>query len=173
MAATAAWYEDNGAATGSPAKGTTRAAAPNGDFKSVDDISTPRANARIIAGQNSFHKYRFVRFTGTFNEVSAGKFAHTAGAVGTGLDIVNKVTSTYATPSRAALSGSTNINAITPIASGQDVLFATSGPEAASPSANLTAAGYSQYIVTQLQTQASAAAGDIGDKTMTFQWNEN
>ena len=173
MAATAAWYEDNGAATGSPAKGTTRAAAPNGDFKSVDDIATPRASARIIAGQNSYHKYRFVRFTGTFNEVSAGKFAHTAGALGTGLTIVDKITSTYATPATSALSGSTDITAITAINSGQSVNFSTTGPEGAAPTSNLTAAGYSQYIVTQLQTLATAAAGDIGDKTMTFQWNEN
>lgn len=173
MAATAAWYEDNGAATGSPAKGTTRGAAPNGDFKSVDDVATPRSSARIIAGQNSYHKYRFVRFTGTFNEVSAGKFAHTAGSLGTGLTIVDKVTSTYATPSRAALSGSTDISAVTAINSGQSVSFSTVGPEGASPTSNLTAAGYSQYIVTQLQTLATAAAGDIGDQTMTFQWNEN
>ncbi len=173
MAATAAWYEDNGAATGSPAKGTTRGAAPGGDFKSVDDVATPRASARIIAGQNSFHKYRFVRFTGTFNEISAGKFAHTAGALGTGLTIVDKITSTYATPARGALSGSTDISAVTAINSGQAVLFSTVGPEGASPTANLTAAGYSQYIVTQLQTLAAAAAGDIGNKTMTFQWNEN
>ncbi len=173
MAATAAWYEDNGAATGSPAKGTTRAAAPGGDFKSVDDISTPRASARIIAGQNSYHKYRFVRFTGTFNEVSAGKFAHTAGTLGTDLSIVDRITSTYATPARTALASSTNITAVTAIASGQDVSFSTVGPEGASPTTNLTAAGYTQYIVTQLQTLATAAAGDIGDKTMTFQWNEN
>lgn len=173
MAATAAWYEDNGAATGSPARGTSRAVAPNGDFKSVDDISTPRASARIIAGQNSYHKYRFVRFTGTFNEVSAGKFAHTAGVLGTGLTIVDKVTSAYVAPATSALSGSTDITAVTAINSGQTVLFSTTGPEGASPAANLTTAGYSQYIVTQLQTLATAAAGDIGDKTMTFQWNEN
>lgn len=173
MAATAAWYEDNGAATGSPAKGTTRAAAATGDFKSVDDSTTPRASARIIAGQNSYHKYRFVRFTGTFNEISAGKFAHTAGTLGTGLTIVDKITSTYATPATSALSGSTDISSVTAINSGQSVNFSTVGPEGASPAANLTAAGYSQYIVTQLQTLATAAAGDIGDKTMTFQWNEN
>lgn len=173
MAATAQWYEDNGAATGSPAKGATRTIAPNGDFKSVDDVATARASARIIAGTNSFEKYRFVRFTGTFNEVSAGKFAHTAGALGTGLTVVNKVTSTYATPSRAAMSGSTNITGITAINSGQNVLFSTVGPEGASPTAAINAAGYSQFIATQLQTTASAAAGDIGDKTMTFQWNEN
>lgn len=173
MAATAQWYEDNGTATGSPAKGATRTIAPNGDFKSVDDVATARASARIIAGTNSFEKYRFVRFTGTFNEVSAGKFAHTAGVLGTGLTVVDKITSTYATPAVAALSGSTDISAVTAINSGQSVSFSTVGPEGASPTSNLTAAGYSQYIVTQLQTLATAAAGDIGDKTMTFQWNEN
>lgn len=173
MAATAVWQEDNGAATGSPAKGTTRANAPQGDFKSVDDITTPRADATIIAGQNSYHKYQFVKFTGTYNELSAGKFAHTDGSLGTGLTIVDKITSTYATPATSALSGSTDITASEDINDGQDVLFSTVGPEGGSPSATLTAAGYSQYIVTQLQTSAAAAAGDIGEQTLTFQWNEN
>ena len=130
MASTAAWYEDNGAATGSPAQGATRGAAPNGDFKSVDDVATPRASARIIAGQHSYHKYRFVRFTGTFNEISAGKFAHTAGALGAGLTIVGKVSSTYATPARSVLDGTTDISAVTAIDSGFTVLFSTTGPQA-------------------------------------------
>ena len=172
MAATAVWQEDNGAATGSPAKGATRNNANQVDWKSVDDINTPRANAPIIAGQNSFHKYQFVRFTGTFNQISAGRFAHTAGALGTGVTLVDKITSTYATPSRAALSGSTNITSTTAINSGQAVNFSTTGPEGtAAPT--LTAAGYSQYCVTQVQTTAAAAAGDVGNQTLTFQWNEN
>lgn len=173
MAATAAWYEDNGAATGSPAKGATRATASNVDWKSVDDISTPRASATIIAGQNSYHKYQFVRFTGTFNQISAGKFAHTAGTLPANVTLVDKVTSTYATPATSALSGSTDISAVTAINSGQNVNFSTVGPEGASPTSSISAAGYSQYIVTQLQTQAAAAAGDIGNQTLTFQWNEN
>ena len=173
MAATAVWQEDNGAATGSPAKGATRANAANVDWKSVDDIATPRASATIVAGQNSYHKYQFVKFTGTFNQISAGKFAHTAGALGTGLTLVDKITSTYATPATSALSGSTDITAVTAINSGQDVLFSTVGPEGGSPSATLSAAGYSQYIATQLQTSSATAAGDIGNQTLTFQWNEN
>lgn len=172
MAATAQWFEDNGAATGTPAKGTTRAAAPNCDWKSVDDIATSRKNATIIAGQNSYHKYQFVKFTGTYNSISAGKFAHTTGSVGTGLTIVDKVTSTYATPARTALADSTDITTTTPINNGQAVMFATTGPEGTA-SNSLTAEGYSQYIVTQLQTQATAAAGDIGEQELTFQWNEN
>lgn len=172
MAATAEWFEDNGAATGTPAKGATRTAAPGGDWKSVDNTTTTRQNARIIAGQNSFCKYRFVKFGGTFNQISNGRFAHTAGTLGVGLTIVGKVTSTYQTPARTALAGSTNMSAITPINSGQAVQFSTTGPEGTAAS-SLTAAGYSQYLVTQLQTQAAATAGDIGDQTFTLQWNEN
>lgn len=173
MAATAVWQEDNGAATGSPAKGTTRADAGQCDWKSVDDISTPRASATIIAGQNSMHKYQFVKFTGTFNSISAGKFAHTAGTIPANVSLVDKITSTYAAPATSALSGSTDITGNTAIGSGQSVNFSTVGPEGASPTASITAAGYSQYIVTQLQTQSSAVAGDIGAQTLTFQWNEN
>lgn len=173
MSATAAWYEDNGAASGTPAKGSSRATANQVDWKSVDDIATSRNSAPIIAGDNSYHKYQFVRFTGTFTQISQGKFAHTAGTLGTGLTLVGKVTSTYATPSTAALGSATNISSVTSIGSGASVNFSTTGPEAASPSSTLTAAGYTQYMVTQLQTSSSAAAGLIGDQTLTFQWNEN
>lgn len=172
MAATTAWYEDNGTQTGSPLKGTTRATASQVDWKSVDDIATARASATIFAGNNSMPKYQSVRFTGTFNQISAGKFAHTAGTLGTGLTLVDKITSTYATPSTAALSGSTDITAVTAIASGQTVLFNTE-PQTASPTATLVVAGYTQFIVTQLQTTGSAVSGDIGNQTLTFQWNEN
>lgn len=172
MTATAAWYEDNGTATGSPAKGTSRGAASQVDWKSVDDIATARASATIIAGQNSYPKYQFVQFGGSFTQISAGKFAHTAGTLGTGLALYGKVTSTYATPATSALSGATDISGITAIGSGATVQFSTTGPENASPSSTLTAAGYTQYMVTQLQTQATAAPGAIGNQTLTFQWNE-
>ena len=173
MAATVQWREDNGTATGSPPRGTTRGNASNMNWKSVDDTSTAYTSATIIAGQNSYQKYNYLQFGGTFNQISAGKFAHTAGSIGTGITLVSKITSTYATPSTSAMTGSTDITSTTPINSGASVNFATSGPESASPSATLGASGYSQYIVTQLQTQVSAAAGDIGSQTLTFQWNEN
>lgn len=173
MAATAAWYEDNGTATGTPAQGATRTATSNVDWKSVDDTTTSRATATIIAGQNSYAKYQFIQFTGTFNSISAGLFAHTSGTIGTGVTLKDLITSTYTTPSTTALSGSTDITADTAIASGQSVNFSTVGPQGASPTATLTAAGYTQYLATQIQTTAAAAAGDIGSQTLTFQWNEN
>lgn len=173
MAATAQWQEDNGAATGSPAKGTSRGNASNVNWKSVDDTSTAYTSATIIAGDNSYIKYNFVKFTGTFNNITTGLFAHTAGSLGTGITLKSKVTSTYATPTTSALSGATDISTAIAIGSGASVNFSTVGPEGGSPTSTLSAAGYTQFIATQLQTTSSAAAGDIGSQTLTFQWNEN
>lgn len=172
MAATAQWYEDNGQATGSPRKGSTRSLSSRGDFKSVDDTSTPYGNARIIAGQNSFHKYRFVKFSGSFNQLSNAKFAHTSGSLTSGVNIVGKVTSQYDTPSRSDLGGATDISSVTNIDSGMPVLFSAVGPEG-SASQTLSAPGYSQYCVTQLKTSSSAQPGDISEQIFTLQWDEN
>lgn len=172
MTAIAQWYEDNGQPTGVPARGTTRNVAARSDFKSVDDSTTDYRSARIIAGQNSYHKYKFVRFTGSFNEISAGKFAHTSGALGTGVTLVAKATSTYQAPTTQPLSAAQNISTVTSANAGFSVQFSVTGPEGVS-SPTLTAPGYSQYIAMQLQTTAAAAAGDIGNKITTLQWNEN
>lgn len=175
MAATFEYNEDNGAQTGSPLKGTTRnTAVTQVNWKNVDDVSTAYTASPITAGNNSFTKYQFGKFTGTFNQISAGLWAHTAGTLGTGLTLKGIVTSTYATPSattNAALT--TNMTTAIAIGSGAAVSFATSGPENASPTSTLSAAGYSQYLATQLQTTTSAAAGDIGSITLTLQYNEN
>lgn len=175
MAATFEYNEDNGAATGSPAKGTTRATAVTQvNWKSVDDVATAYTSSTIIAGANSMTKYQFGKFTGTFNQISTGKWSHTAGTLGTGLTLKGVVTSTYATPSTTTNAALTQtMTGITAIASGQTVLFSTTGPEGASPTASITAAGYSQYLATQLQTTSSAAAGDIGAITLTLRYDEN
>ena len=168
------FQEDNGAATGSPSRGTSRAVATQVNWKSVDDIATDYTTAPVTAGQNSFTKYQFGRFTGTFNQVSVGLWAHTAGTLPAGVTLKGVVTSTYATPSittNAALVN--NMSAPIAIASGQAVLFHTTGPEGASPSSPLVAAGYTQYLATQIQTTGSAPAGDIGVQTLTLRYNEN
>lgn len=168
------FQEDNGAATGSPAKGTTRAAATQVNWKNVDDIATAYTASPITAGQNSFTKYQFGRFTGTFNQISAGLLAHTAGTPPSGVIIKGTVSSTYATPSTVANAALTTVMT-SPIAitSGLPVLFSTVGPEGASPTATLAAAGFSQYFPTQIQTTGAAPAGDIGAQTITLRYNEN
>ena len=171
MAATTTWFEQNGTASGSPAHGT-ESTISSCDWKSVDDSTTSRASAPVLAGSNSFHKYIYLKFTGTFNQISAVKFAHTAGTLGTGISLKSKVTSTYATPATTALASSTDITSTTAIGSGASVLLSTTGPNG-STSASQTTTCYTQYIVTQVQTTTAANAGDSGTVTLTVQYNEN
>ena len=171
MAATTTWYEQNGSATGSPAHGT-ESTISSCDWKSVDDSTTSRASAPVLAGSNSYNKYIYLKFTGTFNQISAVKFAHTAGTLGTGISLKSKITSTYATPATTALASSTDITSTTAIGSGASVLLSTTGPNG-STSASQTTTCYTQYIVTQVQTTTAANAGDSGTVTLTVQYNEN
>lgn len=175
MAATFEFNQDTGAATGSPSKGTTRVAAvTNVNWKNSDTQGDTYSSYPIQAGNNSYTIYQFGKFTGTFNQVLAGLFAHTATAFGTGLTLKGTVTSTYATPATSANAAlTTDMTSAIAIGSGLTVLFHTTGPEAAGASATLSAAGYSQYLATQLQTSGSAAAGDTAQVTLTLQYNEN
>lgn len=175
MAATFEFNEDNGAQTGSPLKGTTRnTAVTQVNWKNIDDVATAYSSSPITAGNNSYTKYQFGKFTGTFNQISSGLFAHTAGTLGTGLTLKSVVTSTYATPSTTANAAlTTDSTTAIAIGSGAAVLFSTTGPEAGSPTSTLAAAGFSQYFPTQLQTTGSAAAGDTATVTLTLQYNEN
>lgn len=172
MAATTNWYEQNGTATGSPAQGT-ESSISSCDWKSVDDSTTSRASAPVLAGANSYTKYIYLKFSGTFNQVSAVKFAHTAGTLGTGISLKGKITSTYETPSTSSMAGSTDITSTTTIGSGASVLLSTTGPNGTSTSSSQTTTCYTQYIVTQVQTTSSASAGDSGTVTLTVQYNEN
>lgn len=172
MAATTTWYEQNGTATGSPAGGTPTVVTTC-DWKSVDDATTTRAAAPVAAGENSYNKYNYVYFSGAFNEISDVKFAHTAGTLGTGISLKGKISSTYTTPATTAMTGATDITSTTPISSGMSVDLSTSGPNGTSHAASQTTACYTQYIITQVQTTASAAAGDSGTATLTVQYNEN
>ena len=172
MAATTNWYEQNGSATGSPAHGT-ESSISSCDWKSADDTTTSRASAPVLAGANSYSKYIYLKFSGTFNQISAVKFAHTSGTLGSGISLKGKITSTYETPSTSALGSATDITSTTAIGSGASVLLSTTGPNGANPSSAQTTTCYTQYIVTQAQVAASASAGDSGSATLTIQYNEN
>lgn len=182
MSATFNWCEDNGALTSS--HGTTQSGfgadthfPTDVNWKNVDDNTvnsgTAYSASPITYGNNSFTKYQYGKFTGTFNSVFSGLFAHTLTAFGTGLTLKGTVTSTYAAPSattNAALT--TDMTSAISIASGLAVQFSTTGPYTGA-GASITAAGYSQYLATQLQTTTSAAAGDTAQVTLTLQYNEN
>ena len=185
MAATFNFCEDNSTQTGSPLHGTTRSGfntdthyATDVNWKNADDCTansgTAYNAAPVIAGNNSYTKYQYGKFTGTFTQIASGLFAHTAGTLGTGLTLKGTVSSTYATPATSANSSlTTDMTTAISIGSGLAVNFATSGPENASPTSTLSAAGYTQYLATQMQTTSGAAAGDSATVTLTLQYAEN
>jgi hypothetical protein len=185
MAATFDWQEDTGTQTGSPTKGTTRTTGVTDvNWKNSGVQGTAYSAAPITAGNNSFEKWQFGKFTtGTFNQILAGLFAHTATAFGSNLTLKGTPACTgdgdrllYTTPSattNAALT--TNMTSAISIASGVAVFFGPTGPEATGKAAsqNTGADQFTNYLTTQLQTAVGAAAGDTATVTLTLQYNEN
>lgn len=183
MAATAAWYADHGTQTGSPTKGTSRDAASDVNWKNSDVQSDAYSSYPISNGSNSYEIWLSCQFSsGTFNQVSAGLFAHTATAFGTGLTLKGTPACTgdgdrllYTTPSTSANANlSTNMTSAISIGSGVAVFFGATGPEATgkASSADGSADKYTNFLTTQLQT-SGAAAGDTAQVTLTLQYNEN
>lgn len=183
MAATFEFEEDNGTAAGSPAKGTTRTAArTESNWKNIDDSTTAYTANPITAGTNSYQKPQFGHFSGTFNQILNGLFAHTATAFGTGLTLkgVPLVSSDgtrwlYTTPATSADANlTTDMSSAIAIGSGVAVWFGATGPEATGKAASMTTNPcYSTFLTTQLQTSGSAAAGDTASVTLTLQYDEN
>lgn len=183
MAATFAWDEDYGTATGSPAHGTSTATGvTNVNWKNSGVPSDVYSSYPITAGNNSYEKWQFGHFSGTFNQISAGLFAHTAGTLGTGLTLKGTPACTgdgdrllYTTPSASANANlTTNMTSAIAIGSGVAVFFGATGPYATGKAATMTTNPcYTNYLTTQLQTTGSAAAGDTATVTLTLQYNEN
>lgn len=182
MAATFAWDRDHGAATGSPAKGTTRSAGVTDvNWKNSDTEATAYSAAPISDGSNSFENWMFGHFSGSYNQISAGLFAHTATAFGTGLTLKGTPACTgdgdrllYTTPSASTNANLTaNMTSAIAIGSGVAVFFGATGPEATGKASSMTTNPcYTNYLTTQLQT-SGAGAGDTATVTLTLQYNEN
>jgi len=177
MSAVFEWNEDGGASTGSPAKGTTRTTAvTQANFKNIDDVATAYTSAPISAGTNSYPKFQFGKFSGSWNTLSSCKWSpHTAGTLATDCTLVGKVTSTYATPATTALSGTTDFSSIVAVGSGASVNFHGTGPEGASPTSTASGGGtyYTQFLVSQLQVGVSTPPGDIATITHSLQYIES
>lgn len=182
MPATFAFDRDHGAATGSPAKGTTRSAGVTDvNWKNSDVEATAYSAAPITDGSNSYENWLFGHFSGSYNEISAGLFAHTATAFGTGLTLKGPPACTgdgdrllYTTPATTTNANlTTNMTSAIAIGSGVAVCFSATGPEATGKAASTTAnPAYTNYLTTQLQT-SGAASGDTATVTLTLQYNEN
>lgn len=183
MAATFEFNRDTGTQTGSPTKGTTRTTAvTDTNWKNTDTYGTAYSAAPITAGNNSYEIWNFGKFSGTFNQILSGLFAHTATAFGTGLTLMGTPACTgdgdrllYTTPSASTNANLTvDMTSAVAIGSGVAVFFGATGPEATGKASSMTTNPcYTNYLTTQLQTSGSAAAGDTAQVTLTLQYQEN
>lgn len=183
MAATFAWDEDYGTQTGSPTRGTSQTTGiTNVNWSNNSDPTTVYSSNPITAGNNSYDRWQFGHFSGTYNQILGGLFAHTATAFGTGLTLKGTPACTgdgdrllYTTPvttANAALT--TDMTSVVAITSGVAVFFGATGPYATGKAASTTAnPAYTNYLTTQLQTSGSAAAGDTATVTLTLRYQEN
>lgn len=183
MPATFAFDRDHGAQTGSPTRGTTTSTGVTDvNWKNSDTEATAYSAAPITGGNNSFELWTFGHFSGSFNQILSGLFAHTATAFGTGLTLKGPPACTgdgdrllYTTPSTTANSNlTTDMTTAVSIGSGVAVCFGATGPYATGKAASMTTNPcYTNYLPTQLQTTSSAAAGDTATVTLTLQYQEN
>jgi len=175
MAATFEFDESNGAGE-TVTHGRTEA-----NWKNIDDSTTAYTSNPITAGNNSFEKWVSGHFSGTYSTIQAGLWAHTAGAMGTGLTIKGQAAMTtdtdkeaYTTPAVATNAALTfDDTAVTAIASGRAVWFGATSPTGTKTASTTANPAYTNYLVNQLQTTTSAAAGDTTSATWTLRFDEN
>lgn len=176
MAATFQWGESNGAGE------TQTLDRSEANWKNVDDSTTAYSSSPIQAGNNSYEKWVFGKFSGTYNQILGGLWAHTAGVLGTGLTLKASPAMTvdadrlaYAIPSTTANANLTyDATSVIAIGSGKAVWFGATGPASAGKAANTTAnPAFTNYLTHQLQTTGSAASGDTTQITITLRYQEN
>lgn len=176
MAATFEFDEANGVGE------TVTHGRAESNWKNIDDSTTAYSSNPITRGNNSFDKWLSGHFSGTFNQISAGLFAHTAGAMGAGLTIKGQPAMTvdadrlaYATPSTTANASLTfDQTSVIAIGSGRAVWFGATSPSAAGKAATMTTNPcYTNYLTHQLQTTTGASPGDTATATLTLRYNEN
>lgn len=168
MASSIEIYEDNGAPTGNPKKGTTRNRITSVWYQSVDSHNRDNA-ARITVGNNSFTKYISYKFTGSFNEISNVKITRGSGAMPSGTSLKLKTSDAYEQPTASTMAGGTDFTS-----SGQaSVNLSTQSPESNSKTNTLSTTGYTEFIVSQVQTTTSASQGITENVVLRLTWDES
>jgi hypothetical protein len=175
MAATFEWDEANGVGE-SVSHGVTQV-----NWKNTDDVATLYSNSPITAGNNSYDKWQYGHFSGTYNQILSGLWAHTAGTLPSGVTLFGAPAMTddadrlaYATPAVTSNASLTDISTAVAIGSGRAVWFGATGPANSGKAASTTSnPAYTNYLTTQLRTTGAAPPGDIATVTITLQFDEN
>lgn len=165
MAATFEVSESNGAGE------TVTDGVSNINFGSTDAANIVAASYPIDAGDNSYEKWIRMHFTGSFNQIDQLKIWKSSGAYVTGESLKTNLTesgyseATFSAPTASTSSEATNTM---PTSEPTDSNIGISG----SLSGTLSAAGYSDYCVLQLQTTSSSPAGNVNQKVISLKYRE-
>lgn len=168
MAATFAWWGEYGT-SGAPTTADLGVSGNLFNFKTSNSLASAAdyTSYPITAGNNSYEVWLKGHFTGTFNKVQNGKFWKSNGGPDAGIGIKwDGVTTAYVTPVTTA---STIATADVPTAAPGSANVSFAG----SLAGNITAAGFSDFIIMQMQTTTAAAAGDTSTYTFTLTYDEN
>jgi len=166
MAATYQWAQSHGA---TPTVVDLGESGNLFNFKDVDDATAANYSSNpIVAGDNSYEVWLRAHLTGTFNTVDNIQFwMSTDFSPATGL--VLKWEGETVTHVEAVKTESTVATTAIPTTDPGTANVGIGG----SLGGSLTGAGYSDYIVLQLQTTVAAAAGDTSLATFTLQYDES
>lgn len=166
MVATVEIDESNGAGE------TITDGITNGNYGSVDSANLAVATNAVTAGNNSFEKWWKLDFGGTFNTIDNLQIWKSAGnyVTGEGIDTNLRTSAyggaeSYVTPTETT---SVIADQVMPVADPTSANLGISGSLAGS----LSSAGKSDYMITQLQTTGATPAGDVNQKTFTFEYDE-
>jgi hypothetical protein len=168
MAATFNWWGEYGT-SGAPTTADLGVSGNLFNFKTSNSLASAAdyTSYPITAGNNSYEVWLKGHFTDSFNKIQNAKFWKSAGGPDAGIGIKwNGITTAYVTPITGA---STIATADVPTASPGSANVSFAGDLGG----NITAAGFSDFIIMQMQTTTAAAAGDTSTYTFTLTYDEN
>jgi len=157
-------------------------------WKSIDDPTTSynNYNAVISLGSNSYVKYNYLKFTGSFSLLGNVKITHSSTALPAGISLITSPAITldsqkliYQPPTQSANPSitSTDLSSINssisllvgPFTSGTDPADCTGKTSLSSSSLGPL---YTNYFASQIQTALTANTGDIGNISLLITWDE-
>lgn len=142
----------------------------NCNFGNTDSPDLTPASYPSTAGQYSFDKWWFMYFSGAFNQIDNLQVWMTGSIDSETYYESSLTTSGYSEPTFAAPTTSNSTFAQYSIAT-EDPTNPNLG-FGGSLAGNITATGSSDYMVSQFSSDATAAPGDVTQKTFYFQYDE-
>ena len=139
----------------------------NVNFGNADEANIVPASHPVNAGEASFEKYIRCLFSGVWTEISNMKFWKSAGSYVTGEAIKAAANVAFATPSQTV-----NADSDIPTALGSALAILSAEGASTIEYGVSGVSGYTKYIRMQAQTTSSSPAGNVNQKTFTFQYDE-